>query len=157
MENSLKLLGTDYLDSVLIHDPEDIEVPLAKDHALEELLRLKEQGIVRHVGLGVRDHAFHRRAMATEHIDIVLTYLDYTLIAQSAAQGVFPDARRHRTAVIPASVFGMGQLLMAGAVPHLEPAAASTPATCRRRPSRGQSSAVCRSRLYRHAVPAAAR
>jgi len=62
VENSLKLLGTDYLDSVLIHDPEDIEVPLAKDHALEELLRLKEQGIVRHVGLGVRDHALHRRA-----------------------------------------------------------------------------------------------
>ena len=110
VENSLKLLGTDYLDSVLIHDPEDIEVPLAKDHALEELLRLKEQGIARHVGLGVRDHAFHRRAMATGHIDIVLTYLDYTLIEQSAAQGVFPDARRHGVAVILASVFGMGQL-----------------------------------------------
>ena len=105
MENSLKLLGTDYLDSVLIHDPEDIEVPLAKDHALEELLRLKEQGIVRHVGLGVRDHAFHRRAMATGHIDIVLTYLDYTLIEQSAAQGVFPDARRHGGAVILATAW----------------------------------------------------
>ena len=47
VENSLKLLGTDYLDSVLIHDPEDIEVPLAKDHALEELLRLKEQEVVK--------------------------------------------------------------------------------------------------------------
>ncbi|MDA0337866.1 MAG: aldo/keto reductase [bacterium] len=110
VQNSLQLLGTDYLDSVLIHDPSDIEQPLAPDHALDELLRLKEQGIVRHVGLGVRSHAFHRRAMATGQIDIVLTYLDYNLVVQSAAEGIFLDARRHGVAVILASVFGMGLL-----------------------------------------------
>lgn len=110
VENSLRLLGTDYLDSVLIHDPADIEVPLAPDHALDELLRMKEEGLVRHVGLGVRQHEFHRRAMATGQIDVVLTYLDYNLLDQSAAEGIFPEARRHDVGVILASVFGMGLL-----------------------------------------------
>lgn len=110
VENSLTLLGTDYLDSVLIHDPADIEVPLAPDHALDELLRLKQQGTIRHIGLGVRDHAFHRRAMATGQMDVILTYLDYNLVDQSAASGIFPEARRHDVAVILASVFGMGLL-----------------------------------------------
>jgi len=117
VENSLKQLGTDHLDAVLIHDPADIELPLAPDHALDELLRLKEHGVVRHVGLGVRDHAFHRRAMATGQIDIVLTYLDYNLIDQSAADGILPDARRYGVAVILASVFGMG--LLTGLEPAL--------------------------------------
>ena len=36
VENSLKLLQTARLDAVLIHDPADIEVPLAPGQALDE-------------------------------------------------------------------------------------------------------------------------
>lgn len=110
VENSLRLLQTDHLDAVLIHDPGDIEVPLAPGHALDELLRMKAEGLVGHVGLGVRQHEFHRRAMATGHLEISLTYLDYNLIDQSAAEGIFPAAREHGVGVILASVFGMGLL-----------------------------------------------
>ncbi len=116
VENSLRLLRTDYLDSCLIHDPDDIELPLAPGHALDELLQMKEEGLVRHVGLGVRSHEFHRRALETGNMDIVLTYLDYTLLDQSAAETVLPWALEWDAGVILASVLGMG--LLAGLKPN---------------------------------------
>ena len=110
VENSLADLKTDYLDSVLIHDPIDIENPLAPGHALDELIKMKEEGFIRHLGLGVRQHEFHRRAIETGHIDIVLTFLDYTLLEQSAAQTTLPLARKHDVGIILASPMGMGAL-----------------------------------------------
>ena len=110
VENSLKYLKTDYLDSVLIHDAIDIEDPLAPGHALDELIKMKEEGFIRHLGLGVRQHEFHRRAIETGHIDIVLTFLDYTLLDQSVAETTLPLAREHDVGIILASPMAMGTL-----------------------------------------------
>ena len=110
VENSMKLLKTTYLDSVLIHDPRDIEDALAPGQALDELLRMKEERIIGHVGLGVRSHAFHRRAIETGQIEIVLTYLDYTLLDQSVARTTLPLARQHDVGIILASILAMGKL-----------------------------------------------
>lgn len=110
VENSLRLLKTDCLDSVLIHDPGDIEDPLAPGHALDELLKMKEKGLLRHIGLGVRSHDFHRRAIETGEIEIILTYLDYTLLDQSVAKTTLPLARQHDVGIILGSVLGMGLL-----------------------------------------------
>ena len=110
VENSLADLRTDYLDAVLIHDPPDIEAPLAPGSCLDELLKMKEEGLLRHIGLGVRQHAFHRRAIEPGHIDVVLTFLDYTLLDQSAARTTLPLAKERGVGLILASVFGMGLL-----------------------------------------------
>lgn len=110
VENSLRSLKTDYVDSLLIHDPDDIEDPLGPGRALDELLKMKAEGKLRHIGLGVRSHEFHRRAIETGHIDIVLTFLDYTLLNQSVAQTTFPIARQHDVGLILASPLGMGML-----------------------------------------------
>jgi aryl-alcohol dehydrogenase-like predicted oxidoreductase len=108
VENSLRMLKTDYLDAVLIHDPLDIEIPLAPGAALDELLAIKAEGVIGHVGLGVRSQAFHRRAIETGLIDIVLTFADYTLVDQSAAQTTIPLAARYDVGLIVASVLNMG-------------------------------------------------
>ncbi|MDA1097292.1 MAG: aldo/keto reductase [Chloroflexi bacterium] len=118
VENSLSLLKTDYFDSVLIHDPRDIEAPFAPGACLNELLKMKEEGILRHIGIGVREHEFHKRAIETGHIDIVLTYLDYTLLSQSAAATTLPLAKQHDVGIILASAQGMGSL--AGPEPDSE-------------------------------------
>ena len=110
VENSLRLLKTEYIDSILIHDPQDIENPLAPDHALDELLKMKQEGLVGHIGLGVRQHEFHRRAIETGHIEIILSYLDYTLLDQSVAETTLPLAKKKGVGIILASVFGMGSL-----------------------------------------------
>jgi D-threo-aldose 1-dehydrogenase len=84
VEASLKRLRTDYLDVCLIHDPDDFEPVVAPGGGIEALVRLKEEGIIRATGLGVRSHDLHRRAIADGRFDVILTYLDYTLLSQTA-------------------------------------------------------------------------
>ena len=116
--NSLKSLRTDYLDAVLIHDPLDMESVLAPGQALDTLLELKAEGVVRHIGAGVRSHEFHKELIETEHIEIILTFLDYTLLSQSASDTTLPLAREHDVGIILASPLGMGSLT--GVEPDVE-------------------------------------
>lgn len=115
--NSLKHLRTDYLDAVLIHDPGDMESVLAPGRALDTLVEMKAEGYVRHIGAGVRSHEFHREFIKTGHIDIILTFLDYTLLSQSVAETTLPLAREHDIGIILASPLGMGSLT--GAEPNV--------------------------------------
>lgn len=133
VENSLRLLRTDYLDTVLIHDPSDVAVPLSPGHALDELLRMKEKGLVRHVGIGCRQHEFHRRAIETGRIDVVLTFLDYTLLDQSAGQTTLPLARRYGVGVQLASVFGCWSGSLSGMEPKDNPRAHAMWSWCQNR------------------------
>lgn len=115
---SLDLLKTDCLDSVLLHDPVDFDAPFAPGHAADELLKMKEEGLVRHIGIGARQHECHRRAIESGAIEIVLTYMDYTLLGQPVARTTLPLAREHDVGIILASVLGMGRL--AGPEPNRE-------------------------------------
>ena len=110
VENSMRLLQVDYLDSVLVHDPPDIQDPLGPGRAFDELQQMKQEGLIRHIGLGVREHHFHRAAIESGHAEIILTFLDYTLLDQSVATTTLPLARQHGVGLIIASVFGMGRL-----------------------------------------------
>ena len=85
VEISMKRLRTDYLDVCLIHDPDEMEPVLARGGGIEALIGLKEEGVIGATGLGVRQHEFHRRAIADGRFDVILTYLDYTLLSQTAA------------------------------------------------------------------------
>ncbi len=116
--NSLKHLRTDYLDAVLIHDAVDMESVLAPGRALDTLVEMKAAGYIRHIGAGVRSHDFHREFIETGHIDIILTFLDYTLLSQSVAETTLPLAREHDIGIILASPLGMGSLT--GAEPNVE-------------------------------------
>ena len=135
VENSLKLLRTDYLDVVLIHgsreeylsspdpDADEIEDPLAPGNALDELVKMKAEGLINHIGMGTRPFAVHRRAIETGEIDVVLTFLDYTLLSQSLAQTTMPLAREHDVGLILASALGMGRLTGVEPNPEAEPLA----------------------------------
>ena len=133
VENSVRLMKTEYLDAVLIHDPSDIAVPLAPGNALDELLKMKQEGLVRHVGLGCRSHAFHKRAIETGKLDIVLTYLDYTLLDQSAGKTTLPLAKRHDVGIVLASVLGCWSGTLAGGEPKDSPRAHAMWVWCRQR------------------------
>lgn len=131
VENSLRLLQTDYLDSVLIHDPGDIEAPLAPGACLDELLKMKEEGLVRHIGLGCRQHHFHRRAIETGQIELILSYLDYTLLDQSVARTTLPLAMQHDVGVLLGTVMAGGRLN--GTEPHNDARAHAMWRWCRER------------------------
>ncbi|MEM7134099.1 MAG: aldo/keto reductase [Chloroflexota bacterium] len=92
VENQLEILGTDYFDGMLIHDPGRIEPTLAKEGTLAGLLQLKARGLVRNVGYGMRPHDFHLKAIATGDIDLLLCFNDYNLIRQTAADELLAAA-----------------------------------------------------------------
>ena len=110
VEQSLASLRMDYLDVVLVHDPVEIEDPLGLGRAFDELQKMKQEGLIRHIGLGVRQHEFHKAAIEAGHAEIVLTFLDYTLLDQSITRTTMRIAKTHGTGLILASVFGMGRL-----------------------------------------------
>ena len=91
-EDQLGILGTDYFDGMLIHDPGSIEPTLAKEGTLAGLLQLKARGSVRNVGYGMRPHDFHLKAIATGDVDFLLCFNDYHLIRQTAADELLPAA-----------------------------------------------------------------
>ncbi len=92
VEDQLQILGTDYFDGMLIHDPPQIDPTLAKNGALAGLLQLKARGQARHVGYGMRPHDFHLQAIATGDVDLILCFNDYNLIRQTAADRLLPAA-----------------------------------------------------------------
>ena len=92
LESQLELLGTDYLDGMLIHDPGEIDPTLEKSGTLDGLLQCKARGLVRHLGYGMRPHDFHLKAMATGDIDLILCFNDYNLVRQTAADDILPAA-----------------------------------------------------------------
>ena len=127
IEDSLKALRTDYLDSVLIHgydqpqqldEPDAITDPLGPGNALDELLKMRDEGLIRHIGIGARSADVITRATATGEIEMVLTYLEYNLLTQAAARDFFPQCRERDVGVILASPHGMG--LLTGEEPHVE-------------------------------------
>ena len=92
VEDQLALLGTDYFDGVMIHDPNRIEPTLARDGSLAGLLQLKARGLVRNVGYGMEPHDFHLQAIATGDVDLLLCFNDYNLVRQTAADTILPAA-----------------------------------------------------------------
>lgn len=116
LENSFNLLQTDYLDSVLIHGPRnDIETPLGD--CLNILIDWKSKGRIGHIGIGIRQHEFHRRAIETGEMDIILSFLDYTLLSQSLAKTTIPLALKNDVGIILASP--LNGSLLAGPEPKI--------------------------------------
>ena len=104
VENSLRELGTDYLDIFLVHDPQSLDPVLAEDGSIAALRKLKEQGTIRAIGLGCRPHEFHRRCIETGEFDVSLTFHDYNLMGTSAEKGVLEHAVKQDVGVFNASI-----------------------------------------------------
>ncbi|KAK3374644.1 NADP-dependent oxidoreductase domain-containing protein [Podospora didyma] len=65
-ENSLKRLGIDYIDLYYIHRV-DSKTPIEK--TMGELVKLKQEGKIRHIGISASSSETVRRACAVEHVD----------------------------------------------------------------------------------------
>lgn len=114
VEQSLRVLGTDVIDVLLIHDPEDMAPVLAPDGALAALERLKAQGTIRAIGLGVQNHLFLRLALETGRFDVIQVPYDFSLLRTSAAP-LIALARERNVGFLNASPFQQG--LLAGPDP----------------------------------------
>jgi len=71
---------------------------------------LKKKGVIKHVGIGVREHLTLRKFMRSGRCDVILTYLDYNLLHRTAKQQILPLARSLDIGVVNASAFYTGLL-----------------------------------------------
>ena len=115
VEEQLDFLGIGHFDALLIHDPPDMERCLGRDGALAGALRLKARGLVHHVGFGMRPHDFHRQAIETGDVDVLLCFNDYNLLRQTAADEVLPLAAARDIGVL--NGFSIVRGLLTGADP----------------------------------------
>ena len=110
VEEQLRFLELDYFDALLLHDPPDMERCLAPVGALDGALRLKARGLVRNVGFGMRPHDFHRQALATGVVDVLLFFNDYNLLRHAEAEELLALAARDDVGVLNGFAIARGIL-----------------------------------------------
>jgi D-threo-aldose 1-dehydrogenase len=114
LEASLDRLGLDRVDVALIHDPDDHGEQALRE-AYPALERLRAEGTVRAIGVGMNQAAMLTRFVTDTDIDVVLVAGRYTLLDKSAARELLPAALRRGVSVIAGGVFNSGILAAPGA------------------------------------------
>lgn len=120
LEASLVRLGRDFIDVVFIHDPDD-HARVALEEAYPALERLRAEGVVGAVGVGMNQPLLPTRFVNETDIDVVLIAGRYTLLDRSAEGALLPAAQSRGVHVVAAGVYNSGILAGAragGAVPR---------------------------------------
>ncbi len=99
-ERQLELLGTDYFDALMIHDPREVDPTIKKNGTLCGLLKLKDRGLSHNIGYAMNPHQFHLKAIETGELDVLLTFNDFNLFGQTATNKIIPLAERNDIGVL---------------------------------------------------------
>lgn len=109
VESSLERLRVDHIDLLYIHDPDDHH-ELALEGAYRALERLRSEGTVRAIGVGMNHSAPLARWASESDIDCVLLAGRYTLLDQSGMADLLPIAAERGITVNIGGVFNSGIL-----------------------------------------------
>ena len=108
-EDSLERLNLDSIDIVYIHDPDDYADD-AINHAYPALAKLRDEGLVKSIGIGMNFNEIPTRVINETDIDVVMNAGRYTLLDQSASDELFPAALRKGVSIVSVGVFNSGVL-----------------------------------------------
>ena len=120
LEDSLVRLGLDAVDVLYLHDVErsGTDVGEVVGSGVAALARMREEGLVRAIGVGTADLGAVERAVRTDAIDLVMLPGRYTLL-EAPAKDVVALCQERGVDIVNVAVFNSGLL----ATP--EPSAAS--------------------------------
>jgi D-threo-aldose 1-dehydrogenase len=116
---SLERLGVAHLDIVHIHDvggAEDLRQVMQSRAAHAALRQLQSEGVVGHIGLGIRRLETLQFALESGEFDVLMMANQYNLLEQ-AGRPILEDAARRDVGVIIAGAYATG-ILAKGAVPE---------------------------------------
>jgi aryl-alcohol dehydrogenase-like predicted oxidoreductase len=125
VEFNLKELRRGTIDILHIHDPDrygdrnnpgNYHAVFGKGMALETLQKLREQQVIRFIGLGSLWMDYQAHCIDTGAFDVVLTFNRYGLIWRDAQFQTFPFCKRHQVGVMQGTPMHQGVL----AVPRPE-------------------------------------
>jgi D-threo-aldose 1-dehydrogenase len=117
VEKSMERLHTDFIDIVMIHEPErkgqfdwwDNELT-CEGPVIEALDELKKKGMIKYTGVG--GTTAHELALVCDSgkFDVVLTAFNYSLLWREAQYEILPVAKKHNMGVICGSPLQQGSL-----------------------------------------------
>lgn len=104
-EDSLKRLGTDYIDLYQIHWP-DSTTPIAE--TMDAVLRLKEQGKIREAG--VCNYSAQQMAEAEQTLNLASNQVPFSMVNRNIDDELIPYCIAHRKAILAYSPLERGLL-----------------------------------------------
>lgn len=111
VEESLKRLNLDYLDSLLLHDPDQANMEKeATDIAFPAMIRLKEEGVVKNIGCGINQWEMPMRFYDHYDLDYVLLAGRYTLLENKDSKIFMEKSKKLNTKITIGGPFNSGIL-----------------------------------------------
>lgn len=118
VEDSLQRLGLAQLDAVYVHDVDaqthgpNAQAVLGQvlDETMPELARLRQEGLISHIGLGVNDHLIVEQVLRHADLDALMLAGRYTLLDQTALPTLMPQLQKKNVALALGGVFNSGIL-----------------------------------------------
>lgn len=123
IEESLRLLGRDTIDLLMIHEPDrpgqydwwpnlgkSSDAPTYSAPVIDLMQDLKRQGVIRHTGLGGTTAYEIVPIIESGQFDVVLTAFNYSLLWREAEIAVLPAAKAMGMGVIIGSPLQQGAL-----------------------------------------------
>ncbi len=108
LESSLGRLGTDRIDVVFVHDPDD-HYAEALNGAFPTLSELRDQGVIGGFGAGMNQWEMLAKFVEHSDPDVLMLAGRYTLLDQSGL-ALLETCVRHGVSVVAAGVFNSGIL-----------------------------------------------
>jgi aryl-alcohol dehydrogenase-like predicted oxidoreductase len=114
-EGSLKRLRCDKIDILFIHDPDRMgggsyQPVFGKGMALEACQKLKDQGVIKAIGIGSLWLDYQAYCIDSGELDVILTFNRYGLVWRDAQFQTFPFCRRRDTGIVLGTPFHQGTL-----------------------------------------------
>ncbi len=126
---SLHRLGVDYLDIMLCHDIEFVDMAQIVDETLPALEKVKAQGKVRFIGVSGYPMSMFRYILDRTRLDVVLSYNHYTL-QNTMLAGLVPYLKSKGVGIMNAAPFS-ARLLTNALLPAWHKATPIVRATCK--------------------------
>jgi aryl-alcohol dehydrogenase-like predicted oxidoreductase len=119
VEESLRLLGRDVIDILIVHEPDRprqyawwTDPQNAVGPVVELLNDLKQKGTIRFSGIGGTTATEMAHFVRSGKFDVVLTAFNYSALFREAAQEILPAATERQIGVVVGSPLQQGALAM---------------------------------------------
>lgn len=109
IEESLERLGTDRIDIVYIHDPDDYWDE-AISGAVPALSQLRDEGVIGAYGAGMNQAEMLERFVREGDPDLVMCAGRYTLLEQQSSESLREACGEHGVGIVNVGVFNSGLL-----------------------------------------------
>lgn len=110
LEDSLERLNMDYVDILYLHDPDEYDLENDLTNGLDALVDLRNQGVVREIGIGSKSVEAHVLGVSRFPLDVIMLAGRYTLLDQESAELLLPLCAERKIDVVNVGVFNSGIL-----------------------------------------------